>query len=352
MDPIGTQVHDLDAAPRRCCPRPVPLGRLTKTPTTGFSSSRRSAASPPRRGGLVLLLVYVAASLLTNPGGSLSSDVGAKVATLKASRRAAASISTSATGPRMSTRRVCCIRSTSRIVWVTVDRGDDTADAPPGDSAVAARWIPARRFCSRWRVPSPPPSPHGRSPAVLAPRRVERLLARRVWRRPSPSTPSCSGSIPWVWRCMAWAVVLFLDVLHGTGRLADGVCGAGALIGLAATMRTEALLYGAVVDGRRPAPTSLGISTVPYLESLSVRLRRTVGYRDFAAFTRRRRCSSGQRAARAGVARRTVAVRSCCRQPRRAPVRIWVRRVDEAYQHASRCEPGRRTGTRRADRAV
>jgi len=205
----------------------------------------RSSLSRPVVAAAVLLVCYLGAAGLNNPRGFLGTDTGAKVATLNVMQNrhtsvpdagywAAADDPTGSLHPLYDTRRV-------------------------GDHFVAVTTLPmimlARPLWDAGGMHLALLLPMLGAVAVAA---AGAALAKRLGSR-SPATVFWViglGSPVFVYAldlwehtiglaCMAWAIVL----LHDTWSRRAGwraAVGAGVLFGLGATMRTEALLYGAV----------------------------------------------------------------------------------------------------------
>lgn len=248
---------------------PAPAGAVldsrTESPPTRDDTDRRythvrAFLARPLAAGLVLLVCYFAAAAFNSPRGYLGTDTGAKVATLRvmeshhtfdpdAGYWAAAEDPDGSLHPLYDTRRV-------------------------GDKYVAVTTFPMLLLARPlWAL-------GGMHLALLLPMLgavavafAARALAKRIGSR-SPAT------VFWIvglaspvfvyaldlWEhtlglaCMVWAVVLLYDSWSSRGggsrAVWFGAVGAGALFGLGVTMRTEALLYGAVAT----AVTALAIA--------------------------------------------------------------------------------------------
>ncbi|MCZ7531189.1 MAG: hypothetical protein M5U31_13155 [Acidimicrobiia bacterium] len=229
----------------------------------------------PLVAGLLLFLVYLAASLATNPGGSLGSDVGAKVATLKvAEENGGGDLDVGYWAEDVDPEGVLHPLYQSNRVgdrWIAVTTLPMLAAAVPLWLLGGYRAVVLLAMA-------------GSVAAAFAARAIARRLGARdgwsaYWLVGLASPVAIYALVFWEHSTgvalLAWAVVLLLDVLHGKAGWRTA-CGAGALIGLAATMRTEALLYGAVVVAA--VLLRLLVFDGPYRESLFVRFRRTVGF--------------------------------------------------------------------------
>jgi hypothetical protein len=220
-------------------------GAVLDAPPAPPAPRRRSLLARPLAAALVLLVCYFAASAFDSTRGYLGTDTGAKVATLRVmeSRHtfdpdtgywAAADDPTGALHPLYDTRTV-----DDRYVSVTT---------LPMLLLARPLWA-----LGGMRLALLLPMLGGVAVALAA-----RALAKRLGAR-SPATafwivglasPVFLYALD-LWEhtlglaCMAWAVVLLYDCWS---RIPVGwkALGAGALFGLGATMRTEALLYGAV----------------------------------------------------------------------------------------------------------
>lgn len=232
--------------------------------------SIRAFLARPLAAALVLLVCYIGAAGLNNPRGFLGTDTGAKVATLEVMKDqhsstpdagywAAADDPTASLHPLFDTRRV-------------------------GDHFVAVTTLPmimiARPLWDAGGMRLALLLPMLGGVAVAA---AGAALAKRLGSR-SPMTVFWViglGSPVFVYAldlwehtlglaCMAWAVVLLYDTWSRRAGWRAAV-GAGVLFGLGATMRTEALLYGAVATAvtviaivvadraiRRAVPIALG----------------------------------------------------------------------------------------------
>jgi hypothetical protein len=204
-----------------------------------------SLLARPVAAALVLLLCYFAASAFNSPRGYLGTDTGAKVATLRvmesrhtfdpdAGYWAAADDPTGALHPLFDTRTVggkyvsvttLPMLLLARPLWAL--GGMRLALLLPMLGGVAIA-LAARALANRLGSRSPATALWivGLASPVF-------LYALDLWEHTIGLA------------CMAWAVVLLYDCWS---RSAPGwkAFGAGALFGLGATMRTEALLYGAV----------------------------------------------------------------------------------------------------------
>lgn len=222
---------------------------IGRDPGTG---SRRSAstrvASARRRpvvAGIVLFLVYVAGSFVTDPGGSLSSDVGSKVA---------------------------AVRAAEENGGVDIDVGYWAEEADPDGSfhalyqthRVDDAWVPVTTL--PFLGPAIPLWWVGGYRAVVllamlgsvATAFAARSLAMQLgahtgwsayWLTGLASPVALYALVFWEHSVglalMAWAVVALVDAFRNSGEWwRAGV--AGLLFGVAGTMRTEALLFGAV----------------------------------------------------------------------------------------------------------
>jgi hypothetical protein len=246
----------------------------------GFSV--RAFLARPLAAGVLLLVCYVVCAGFNSPRGYLGTDTGAKVATLRvmetrhtfdpdAGYWAAADDPQGALHPLYDTRRVA-----DRYVAVTT---------LPMLLLARPLWA-----LGGMRLALLLPMLGGVAVAAAA-----RALAKRLGSR-SPATafwivglasPVFLYALD-LWEhtlglaCMAWAVVLLHDAWSGRAQRAGwrAAIGAGALFGLGATMRTEALLYGAVAALvtavaivvadralRRAVPVALGalVGIVPVL---------------------------------------------------------------------------------------
>ncbi len=227
-------------------------GAPSRATARSTSGRVRAWLARPLVAALVLLACYAAASTFDNPRGFLGTDTGAKVATLQVMQDRHSFVPDAG-------------------YWAAAD--DPSASLHPlydtlrvGDHYVAVTTLPMILLARPlWAL-------GGDRLALLLPMlgavacaAAARALARRLGAR-SPAT------VFWVvglaspvfvyaldlWEhtlglaCMAWAVVLLLDTAfpartRGRAPLAFlPALGAGALFGLAATMRTEALFYGAL----------------------------------------------------------------------------------------------------------
>ena len=209
------------------------------------SRTGRTRLARPLAAAALLLVCYLAAAGLNNPRGFLGTDTGAKVATLQVMQArntfvpdsgywAAAEDPTASLHPLYDTRRV-------------------------GDHFVSVTTLPmmmiARPLWALGGIRLALLLPMLGGVAVAA---AGAALARRLGSR-SPATvfwviglgsPVFLYSLD-LWEhtlglaCMAWAIVLLYDTWSRRAGWRAAIV-AGALFGLGATMRTEALLYGAV----------------------------------------------------------------------------------------------------------
>ncbi len=239
----------------------------------------------PLVAAIVLLICYFGAASLNNPRGFLGTDTGAKVATLHQS-------------------------TTDVGYWAKAD--DPTASLHPlfdtihvDSHYVAVTTLPmlmaARPLWDAGGMRLALLLPMLGAVAVAA---AGAALAKRLGSR-SPMTVFWViglGSPVFIYAldlwehtiglaCMAWAIVLLYDTWSRRAGWRAAV-GAGALFGLGATMRTEALLYGAVATAvtvvaiavadraiRRAAPIALGAlaGIVPVLVANTLLERAVLG---------------------------------------------------------------------------
>lgn len=230
-------------APEAALPSGSPETRRRSSPK-GLDRVR-SALTRPLVAGLVLLLAYVGASLLTDPGGSLSSDVGSKVAAVQAAEDNGG---------------------------FDIDVGYWAEEADPDGSfhplyqthQIDDAWIPVTTLpllgpaIPLWAI-------GGYRGVVLlamlgsvATAFAARALAQRLgsdtgwsayWLTGLASPVAIYALVFWEHSVglalMAWAVVFLVDVLRRPREWWRAAV-AGALLGLAGTMRTEALLFGVI----------------------------------------------------------------------------------------------------------
>ena len=254
----------------------MPTGVLARPAPTSAGTEQTSAMrarallARPLVAAVVLLACYFAAASLDNPRGFLGTDTGAKVATLEVMQSrhsfmpdagywAAADDPSGSLHPLYDTRHV----------------GDHYVSVTTLPMIVIARPLWA---LGGDRLALLLPMLGGVAVAAAA-----RALAKRLGSR-SPQTvfwviglgsPVFLYSLD-LWEhtlglaCTAWAIVLLYDTWSRRAGWRAAV-GAGALFGLGATMRTEALLYGAVATAvtvlaivltertlRRAVPIALG----------------------------------------------------------------------------------------------
>lgn len=246
MDPTGTSVHESDIA-LADVELTASEGRHRSAGTPDATTIRRVAAllRRPVVAGVVLFLVYLLASLATDPGGSLSSDVGSKVATVDAI----------AENPGL---------DPGVGYWAEDVDPDGTLHPLYQSRRVGDRWIAVSTLpilgpaVPLWLVGG------YRGVVVLAmlgsvaAAFAARAIARRLgagegwaayWLVGLASPIAIYALVFWEHSTgvalMAWGVVLLLDLMQGR-RGWPAALGAGALFGVAATMRTEALLYGGI----------------------------------------------------------------------------------------------------------
>jgi hypothetical protein len=254
----------------------MPTGVLARQAPTSAETDptaamrARALLARPLAAMLVLLACYCAAASFNNPRGFLGTDTGAKVATLEVMQSrhsfmpdagywAAADDPSGSLHPLYDTRHVGShYVAVTTLPMILIARplwalgGDRLALVLPmlgGIAVAAAARALAKRIGSRspdtvfWVI--------GLGSPVF-------LYALDLWEHTLGLA------------CMAWAIVLLYDTWS---RRAGWRCaiGAGALFGLGATMRTEALLYGAVATAvtvlaivlterapRRAVPIALG----------------------------------------------------------------------------------------------
>jgi hypothetical protein len=235
-----------------------------------ISESARAFLARPLAAALVLLVCYLAFSAFNNPRGFLGTDTGAKVATLQVMQADHTSVPdagywAAAADPQGSLHPLY----DTRLV------GDHYVSVTTLPMILLARPLWA---LGGMRLALLLPMLGGVAVALAG-----AALAKRLGSR-SPATvfwviglgsPVLLYSLD-LWEhtlglaCMAWAIVLLHDTWSGRAGWRAAV-GAGALFGLGATMRTEALLYGAVATAvtvlaivvtdhavRRALPVALG----------------------------------------------------------------------------------------------
>jgi len=225
----------------------------------------------------LLLGVYVALSFANDPRGFLGTDTGGKVATLRAMEDNA---------------RHGKVLDPDVHYWA--ERWDRTGRLHPlyYTSHLDGKWVNATTLPALdaayplWRA-------WGYRGALLLPMlgSVLAALAARALARRLGATDAWAWAGFWIvglaspltiyaldfWEhslgvaLMAWAVVLLVDAWRDPDRWRLGV-GVGLLFGLAATMRTEALVYGGVATGvvcllvllarRRAAAIGLGLTAL------------------------------------------------------------------------------------------
>lgn len=219
--------------------------------TSGARSARRpllpvpAALGRPVVGALVLLAVYVGLGLLTDPGGTLGTDTGGKVATLEVMAREG--------------------RFDPDLGYWAAD-ADPDGDLHPfyytehlGDRYVNVTTLPL--LVVAW-----PLYAAGGYHAAVLPVAASAVAAALAARALAARTGGDGTSAFWVvglaspvavyaldlWEhapglaLMAWGVVAVAELVEREGRWwCAGL--AGLAFGAAATMRTEALVYGAVV---------------------------------------------------------------------------------------------------------
>jgi hypothetical protein len=204
-----------------------------------------AAAREPRTAWVLLLAVYAALSLLNDPRGYLGTDTGGKVATLEAMERSG---------------------RLDPDVGYWAERWDPAGDLHPlyYTARLDGKWVNVTTLPALY-VAFPLYRLGGYRAALLVPMLGSVLaalaaaaLARRLGsQRPHHAfwiiglaSPLAIYALDF-WEhslgvaLLAWAVVLLLDVRTGSRRW-WAAAGAGLLVGLAATMRTEALVVGAV----------------------------------------------------------------------------------------------------------
>ncbi|MDQ1465603.1 MAG: hypothetical protein QOH10_18, partial [Actinomycetota bacterium] len=252
----------------------VPHAPTEASPTPADSppaeARARALLARPLAAALVLLVCYIGVAALNDSRGFLGTDTGAKVATLHVMQTrhtnvpdvgywAAADDPQGSLHPLYDTRRVgdrfvavttLPMIMLARPLWAL--GGDRLALLLPmlgGIAVAAAARALAKRLGSR-------------SPAtvfwVIGLGSPVFLYALDLWEHTLGLA------------CMAWGIVLLHDCWSGRAEWRAAV-GAGVLFGLGATMRTEALLYGAVATAvtvvaivvtertlRRAVPVAIG----------------------------------------------------------------------------------------------
>lgn len=215
-------------------------GNQPSTSTHVVSALRR-----PVIAGIVLFLVYVTASLLTDPGGSLSSDVGSKVAAVRAAEEnGGGDIDVGYWADEADPDgEFHALYQTRRIgdSWVPISTLPIIGPAIPLWSIGGYRAVVVLAML-------------GSVATAFAARALARHLGSATgwsayWLTGLASPVALYALVFWEHSIglalMAWAVVVLVDLLRRSGEWWRALV-AGLLFGLAATMRTEALLFGAV----------------------------------------------------------------------------------------------------------
>ncbi|HEY8216650.1 MAG TPA: hypothetical protein VIH82_05920, partial [Acidimicrobiia bacterium] len=224
--------------------RPAPAAAATVA--IGSTGTERRAWVRPLLAVIALLAMYGALSLLDDPRGTLGTDTGGKLATVRAmDDRGALDPDIGYWAEDRDPR------GTLHPLWYTRHLGDRWVNVTTLPMPYAA--VPLYHLGGERAVVLLPML--GALLAALAARAIARRVSgeRAGW--PAfwaigLATPVLVYALDF-WEhaiglaAMLWALLLVLDVVDGRGGV-RAAAGAGALIGFAATMRTEALVYGAI----------------------------------------------------------------------------------------------------------
>jgi hypothetical protein len=221
--------------------------------------ARRAPRARPLLAGLVLLLAYVALSAVTDPGGYLGTDTGAKVATLEVM------VERDSWRPELGYWAESLDPDGDlHPVYDALPRGDDWVHVTTLPMLVAARPL---YELGGYRLALLLPMLGAVAAAFAA-----RALATRLGGDPAAGWfafwlvglggPMAVYALD-LWEhapgaaCMVAAVAVLAGVVDGDRHPAWGAV-AGALLGTAATMRTEAFVYTMVAVGVAAALLALG----------------------------------------------------------------------------------------------
>lgn len=220
---------------------------IVAAPWTAPASPR--AERPDRRArlhavaaGVALLACYVAASFLTDPGGFLGTDTGGKVATLRVMEGADPDLGYWA--------EEWDPDGALHPLWYTTRVGDRWVNVTTLPMLLAGKPL---YDLGGYRAALLLPMLGGVAAAFAARSLARRLVGGQGWAAfwlVGLASPVAVYALDF-WEhtvglaLLGWAAVALLDVVDGRAGWRGGLAG-GVAIGLAGTMRTEALAYGAV----------------------------------------------------------------------------------------------------------